>query len=62
MPAQRLPTDVRAAIATLVDFVDDDLERYTRVLGRFNVSVFRTIDMSDSEDSGSDSEEARPTR
>jgi len=33
MPAQRLPTDVRAAIATLVDFVDGDLERYTLVLG-----------------------------
>ena len=62
MPAQRLSSDVRAAIATLVDFVDGDLERYTRVLDRFNVSVFRTIDMPDSEDSESDSEEARPAR
>jgi len=62
MPAKRLPTDVRAAIATVVDFIDGDLERHTRVLGRFNVSVFRTVDMSDSEDSGSDSEEARLAR
>jgi len=62
MPAQRLPSDVRAAIATLVDFVDGDLERYTRVLGGFNASVFRTIDMSDSEDSEPDSEEAHPIR
>ena len=63
MPAQRLPPDVRAAISTLVDYVQGDLERYTRVLGRLNVSVFRTIDMSDSEASDSDPEvAARPAR
>jgi len=62
MPAKRLPTDVQAAIATLADFVDGDLERYTRVLGRFNVSVSRTVDMPDSENSESDSEEVCPAR
>ena len=62
MPSERLPPDVRAAITTLVDFVQSDLERYTRVIGRFNVSVFRSIDLSDSESSGSDSEGVQSTR